>query len=95
MVLQKKGDEGELVNLAGKAIEVLAQVGNTAGDRQSQANSGAEADAGQGLGSGELPAAQATVLYVLRVGVIEQMGETGQVSCSSIIFSLSRGARDM
>jgi hypothetical protein len=56
MVLQKKGDEGELVNLAGKAIEVL---------------------------------------YVLRVGVIEQMGETGQVSCSSIIFSLSRGARDM
>ena len=89
MVLQKKGDEGELVNLAGKAIEVLAQVGNTAGDRQSQANSGAEADAGQGLGSGELPAAQATVLYVLRVGVIEQMGETGQVSCSSIIFSLS------
>ncbi len=67
------------MNLAGKAIEVLAQVGNGAGDKAPPANTGAEGDAGQGLGSGELPAAQATVLYVLRVGVIEQMGETGQV----------------
>ncbi|CAL8466413.1 g5949 [Coccomyxa elongata] len=76
--VQKKGDEGALVDLAVKAIEMLAQLGNAATDRAASASSGAEADAGQGLGSGEVPAAQAAVLYVLRVGVIEQMGETGQ-----------------
>lgn len=69
------------MDLAVKAIEMLAQLGNAAADRAASASSsGAEADAGQGLGSGEVPAAQAAVLYVLRVGVIEQMGETGQVS---------------
>ncbi len=80
-LLQKKGDEGALVDLAVKAVEMLAQLGNTAADRAASASSsGAETDAGQGLGSGEVPAAQAAVLYVLRVGIIEQMGETGQVS---------------
>lgn len=75
--VQEGGDEDALVGLAVKAIEALAEVGNACGDRLLL---GSEVDAGQGLGSGELPAAQAAILYVLRVGVIEQMGETGQVS---------------
>ncbi len=83
-MLQKKGDEGPLVDLAVEAIEMLAQLGNATADRAASASSGAEADAGQGLGSGEVPAAQAAVLYVLRVGVIEQMGETGQVCITSL-----------
>lgn len=41
--------------------------------------SSAEAELGQGLASGEAPAATAAVLAILRVGVIEQLGEGGQV----------------
>jgi hypothetical protein len=78
--LQNKGDEAVLVDLAVSAIEMLAQVSG-APDRAA-ASSGTDGDLGQGLSSGELPAAQASVLYVLRVGVIEQLGEGGQVGAT-------------
>ena len=39
---------------------------------------GAEADLGAAIASGELPHAQACVLYVLRTGVVEQLSEAGQ-----------------
>lgn len=39
---------------------------------------GAEADLGAGIASGELPHAQACVLYVLQTGVVEQLSEAGQ-----------------
>lgn len=66
------GEEGELVDLAIKAVEMLAAV-KPAADR-----GGADADVGAGLSGGELPMAQATVLCILRVGIIERLGETGQ-----------------
>jgi len=74
--MQEGSDESSLVRLAVKVIEALAEASNACGDRLLL---GTEGDVGQGLGSGELPAAQAAILHVLRVGVIEQMGETGQV----------------
>lgn len=43
-----------------------------------KAAAGGEADLGAGIAGGELPHAQACVLYVLRTGVVEQLSETGQ-----------------
>ena len=62
------------MDLAIKTVEMLAAVKPVA-DR-----SGADADVGAGLSGGELPMAQATVLCILRVGIIERLGETGQAS---------------
>ena len=39
---------------------------------------GLEAELGVGIAGGELPHAQACVLYILRTGVVEQLSETGQ-----------------
>ena len=49
-------------------------------------SSNGEAELGQGLASGELPAAQASVLYMLRAGVIEALSEAGQV-CVHLVLS--------
>ena len=70
--MQSDGEEGELVDLALKSIEMLAAV-------KPVADKNGDADVGMGLSGGELPMAQATVLCILRVGIIERLGETGQV----------------
>ncbi len=77
--LQSDGDEGVLVDLAIKTVEMLAAV-KPAADKAAP-----DADVGAGLSCGELPMAQATVLCILRVGIIERLGETGQVgfTCNS------------
>ena len=62
-----------LVDLAIKAIQMLAAV-KPAADRGTS-----DGDSGAGLSCGELPMAQATVLCILRVGIIERLSETGQV----------------
>ena len=74
--MQSEGNEGMLVDLAIRVIEMLAAV-KPAADRAS-----ADGDVGAGLSCGELPMAQATVLCILRVGVLERLGETGQVCYS-------------
>ena len=38
----------------------------------------AEQDLGAGIAGGELPHAQACVLYIIRTGVVEQLSEIGQ-----------------
>ena len=60
------------MDLAIKTVEMLAAVKPVAD------KSGGDADVGAGLSGGELPMAQATVLCILRVGIIERLGETGQ-----------------
>ena len=70
--VQIDGEEGELVDLAIKTVEMLAAV-KPAADK-----GGGDAEVGAGLSGGELPMAQATVLCILRVGIIERLGETGQ-----------------
>ena len=73
--MQSDGDEGVLVDLAIKAIEMLAAV-KPGADRAAM-----DGDSGAGLSCGELPMAQATILCILRVGIIERLSETGQVHC--------------
>ena len=82
--VQSDGDEGVLVDLAVKTIEMLANV-KTPSDKGA-----AEGDVGAGLSCGELPMAQATVLCILRVGVVERLGEIGQVRyCSVCMLNLT------
>ena len=54
--------------------------------------SSGEAELGQGLASGEAPAATAAVLAILRVGVIEQLGEGGQVRLLTMAWRPAAGA---
>ena len=88
--MQSDGKEGELVDLAIKAIEMLAAVKPIAD------KGGGDADVGAGLSGGELPMAQATVLCILRVGIIERLGETGQArlfkhsACLAVPASLTQ-----
>ncbi|KAK9838575.1 hypothetical protein WJX81_008486 [Elliptochloris bilobata] len=78
--------EAALVDLAVRAIETLAVVssaataaaGGPAGSGAAGGCDAADADVGAAVSGGEMPAVQAAVLYVLRVGVIERLGESGQ-----------------
>ena len=68
------------MDLAVKTIEMLAAV-KTSSDKGA-----AEGDVGAGLSCGELPMAQATVLCILRVGIVERLGESGQVRHRSLFM---------
>ena len=68
------------MDLAVKTIEMLAAV-KTSPDKGAP-----EGDVGAGLSCGELPMAQATVLCILRVGIVERLGESGQVRQRSVFM---------
>ena len=57
-----------------QGVETLAPIAAAA----NSAPRPAEQEIGTGVASGELPHAQACVLYLLRIGVIEQLSEAGQ-----------------
>ncbi len=76
-------DDSISVNLALKAVEMLASCGGLNHAPSPAAAAAAEGNLGAGISGGELPHVQASVLYVLRVGVIEQMSENGQVNTPS------------
>lgn len=65
------GDEKDLVGLALQALEMLGNIQTVQGH--------SDGELGQVFSKGELPHAQACILYILRVGIIEQLGEQGQV----------------
>eukprot|EP00884_Botryococcus_braunii_P001693 jgi/Botrbrau1/11524/Bobra.0393s0003.2 len=70
---QQRGDQGDenvLVDLALQALEMLGNIQKGQGPP--------DGELGQAISNGELPHAQACILYILRVGVIEQLGEQGQ-----------------
>ena len=71
-------DESFLINTAAKLIELLGSLSSRAGSAAPDTGSAPGNDLGPG--QGEMPHAQATVLYVIRVAVMEQLSETGQVS---------------
>ena len=54
------------------------------------APTGEGADLGTGIASGEMPQPQACVLYILRVGVVERLGELGQVLLPSMALNAVR-----
>lgn len=79
MQAKYEADEPFLISTAAKLIELLASV---AGSRVSGAvpDSGSAPGNDLGPGQGEMPHAQAAVLYIIRVAVMEQLSETGQVT---------------
>lgn len=77
MQSKRLADEPFLIDAAAKLVELLA----SAGGIKAGADSGCGPGNDLGPGQGEMPHAQAAVLYVLRVAVMEQLSETGQVSC--------------
>ena len=77
MQKENPSDDEGLVNLAVNALEMLASIGGSV-PNGAAAEEG-EPELGRFLSSGEVPHAQACVLYVLRVGIIERLGEAGQV----------------
>lgn len=79
MQAKHNADEEFLIKAAAKLIELLAAAnGSKAGAAAPDSGCGPGNDLGPG--QGEMPHAQAAVLYVLRVAVMEQLSETGQVS---------------
>ena len=78
MQAKHSADEDFLIKAAAKLIELLASAsGSKAGAAAPDSGCGPGNDLGPG--QGEMPHAQAAVLYVLRVAVVEQLSETGQV----------------
>eukprot|EP00887_Chlorella_sp_A99_P005661 scaffold1.g5661.t1 len=67
-----------LVDLGLRVVSMLGAACEAAGAAPERPVAGGEGELGLGTGSGERPRAQACVLYVLRVGVIEALGEGGQ-----------------
>lgn len=84
MQAKYNADEPFLIDSAAKLIELLASVGNSK-VAAAAADSGSAPGNDLGPGEGELPHAQAAVLYVIRVAVMEQLSETGQVSCLPVL----------
>ena len=78
MQAKYSADEPFLINAAAQLIELLASLGNRAGSAAPDSGSAPGNDLGPG--QGEMPHAQAAVLYVIRVAVMEQLTETGQVN---------------
>ena len=72
-------DEPFLINTAAKLVELLASLGSSRASGVAVSDSGSAPGNDLGPGQGEMPHAQAAVLYVIRVGVMEQLSETGQV----------------
>lgn len=80
MQAKYNADEPFLIDAAARLIELLASASGTKAGAAA-ADSGCGPGNDLGLGQGEMPHAQAAVLYILRVAVMEQLSETGQVSC--------------
>ena len=78
-------DEQQLISFTNRLLEALSTASTASlAVRSGSAGSGpGDPDIGSALASGELPHAEASIIYVLRVAVIEQLSEAGQVGhCS-------------
>ena len=83
MQAKRNADEPFLIDAAAKLVELLASAAaNKAGAAAPDSGCGPGNDLGPG--QGEMPHAQAAVLYILRVAVMEQLSETGQVRCCTV-----------
>ncbi|KAL0055345.1 hypothetical protein WJX82_010851 [Trebouxia sp. C0006] len=78
MQAKYSADEPFLINTAAKLVELLASLGSSRASGVAVSDSGSAPGNDLGPGQGEMPHAQAAVLYVIRVGVMEQLSETGQ-----------------
>jgi len=71
-------DEAAFLESALKPLEALAAACAQAGTTLESGPSCGDYELGAGISGGERPHAQACVLYILRAGVVEQLGEVGQ-----------------
>ena len=71
-------DEAAFIEPAMKPIEAMKAACVAAEYSPEKGPSGGETELGMGIGGGERPHAQACLLYIMRAGVIEQLGESGQ-----------------
>lgn len=72
-----QGNDRDLIEVAVKALEMLSKI-------ESGQLSSEDTELGSFLSSGELPHPQACILYILRAGIIEHLGETGQVGLQAL-----------
>jgi hypothetical protein len=71
-------DEAAFLEPAMRPLEALAAACAQAGAAPERGPSGVEGEVGSGVGGGQRPHAQACILFALRTGVVEQLGEGGQ-----------------
>ncbi|KAL4528840.1 hypothetical protein Ndes2437A_g03376 [Nannochloris sp. 'desiccata'] len=71
-------DEAAFVEPALKPLEALRVACLAAKSYPEKGPSGHDIELGMGIGGGERPHAQACILYIMRAGAIEQLGEIGQ-----------------
>lgn len=83
-------DEAAFVEPALKPIDSLRAACLAAGTNPEKSPFTSDFELGLGIGGGERPHAQACVLYIMRAGVIEQLGEGGQRLLLERVTSLLR-----
>lgn len=71
-------DEAAFIQPALKPLEALRVACIAAKSCPEKGPSGHDVELGMGIGGGERPHAQSCVLYIMRAGAIEQLGESGQ-----------------
>jgi hypothetical protein len=71
-------DEAAFIEPALKPLEALRVACLAAKSYPEKGPSGHDIELGMGIGGGERPHAQACILYIMRAGAIEQLGESGQ-----------------
>jgi hypothetical protein len=71
-------DEAAFIEPALKPLEALRVACLASKNYPEKGPSGHDVELGVGIGGGERPHAQACILYIMRAGVIEQLGESGQ-----------------
>ena len=70
-------EENDLVELSVQLATMLSTVASAYIDAKKRGQIGGHPELGHGLSTGELPIAQACVLYILRVGVFRRLSESG------------------
>ena len=87
-------DEAAFIEPALKPIDALRAACIAAGTNAEKSPFTSEFELGLGIGGGERPHAQACVLYIMRAGVIEQLGEGGQRLLLERVTALLRASEE-
>lgn len=85
-------EEAKIVDLAMKMIDTLATTSKAHGDARMKGILTDKPEIGSAMSCGELPIAQAAVLYALRHGILHRLTEAGQrqlgEKCISLLASI-------
>ncbi|GMH38796.1 hypothetical protein BSKO_06694 [Bryopsis sp. KO-2023] len=81
-------DENDIVEIALQIVGTLAAASGAYNEAKAKGLLEDQIELGSGLSSGELPVAQAAVLYVLRVGILRRLSETSQRQLADKLVAL-------